>query len=356
MCDNATFGDPAVGQWKTCSFDATGSSTATTTPTAPVTTAPATSTTTSSAGMTSAMWAEIATQRAAFGDPNDCKARVDAVPTSGYTLPAGGDIVAALASNATVLLSDGVYRPTGARLDVIAGKKLVAAPGAKPVIDLSALTNFAAIYAGDNTTLAGIEIKGAQGMSIITYDVSKGHYSNGGLLYNLKVHDSGLTGSKDDGTGVAISGGGSSGQGQNWCAVSLEIYNSWNPGGSAPVGQGGNSDGISSKFGAGQTTFINVNSHNNGDDGIDMWQGGASYHYFGSLHDNGKVPNVTNAGDGNGIKLGVGSVAHKFYKTTATNNRYGGFNLNGNTMQPILVLSSASSNSSGNYINGVVAP
>ena len=230
------------------------------------------------------------------------------------------------------------------------------APGASPVLDLSALTNFAAIYVGDNTTLGKIDIKGAQGISIVTYDVSKGSYSNGGLLYNLKVHDSGYTGNMDDGTGVAINGGGNTGQGQNWCAVAIETYNHWSPAGAAPVGQGGNSDGISSKFGAGQTTFIAVNSHNNGDDGIDMWQGGASYHYFSSYHDGGSVPGVTNAGDGNGVKLGTGSVSHKFYKSTATNNLTGGFNLNGNTMQPTLVLSTASGNRTGDYINGVIAP
>lgn len=306
-------------------------------------------------GTTTAQWAEIAAQRLLFNDPNDCKARVDAVPTTGFTLAAGGDIASALASNQTVLLQSGTYKPTGARLDILTGKKLVAAPGASPVLDLSALTNFAAVYVGDNVTLSGVDITGAQGMSIITFDIGRSHYSNGGLLHRLTVHDSGRVGNKDDGTGVAISGG-SSGQGQNWCAVDVETYNLWNPGGAAPVGQGGNSDGISSKFGAGQTTFINVNSHNNGDDGIDMWQGGASYHYFGQYHDNGKVPGVTNAGDGNGVKLGTGSVSHKFYKSTANNNKEGGFNLNGNTTQPTLVQSTASGNPGGNYMNGVNPP
>jgi pectate disaccharide-lyase len=303
-----------------------------------------------------AMWNEIDTQRAAFGDPNDCKARVDAAVPTGTVLAPGGDIAAALATSSTVVLQTGTYRPTGTLLAIPTGKTLIAGDGQKPVLDLSALTNFGAIYMGDDAVLAGIDIKGAQGISIVTFDTGKGRYSNGGLVYNLAVHDSGLTGNMDDGTGIAISGGGNAGQGQNWCVVAVEIYNSWNPAGASPVGNGGNSDGISSKFGAGETTFIGVNSHNNGDDEVDMWQGGATYHYFSSYHDGGKVPNVTNGGDGNGVKLGVGTVAHKFYKTTANDNRTGGFNLNGNTMQPVLVQSSASGNGTGDYINGVNAP
>ena len=382
-CNNATFGDPAVGQWKRCWVDSSPAAVtpAPTTATAPLvlatapvvvatalatlaaTTTEAATTVTPTAGaasanVTTAMWAEIKAQRAAFGDPNDCEARVASVPTTGTTLAAGGDIAKALASNPVIVLQTGTYQPTGMLMAIPTGKKLVAGAGQKPVIDLSAMTNFAAIYLGDNTVLSGVEIKNARGISIITFDTGLGHYSNGGLIHNTVVHDSGLvpSTSMDDGTGVAISGGGSTSQGQNWCLVGVESYNAYNYLGAAPTGSGGNSDGVSSKFGAGQNTFIGVNSHNNGDDGIDMWQGGATYHYFGTSHDNGKVPNVTNAGDGNGIKLGTGSIAHKFYKTNASGNATGGFNLNGNTMQPVLVQSTASGNPGGNYMNGVVAP
>lgn len=304
---------------------------------------------TGGSAITAAMWAEIATQRAAFGDPNDCKARVDAAVPTGTVLAPGGNLAAALAASSTVVLQTGTYTPTGSLLAIPTGKKLIAGAGQKPVIDLSALTNFAAIYVGDDAVLAGIDIRGAQGMSIVTFDTGKGRYSNGGLFYNLTVHDSGLTGSMDDGTGISISGGSNAGEGQNWCTVAVEIYNSWNPAGVAPVGQGGNSDGLSSKFGAGQNTFIGLNSHNNGDDSVDMWLGGATYHYFGNYHDSGKVPNVTNAGDGNGVKLGKGDVVHKFYKSTATNNKACGYDLNANLQDPLLVSSSATGNPNGDY-------
>ena len=95
-CNNATFGDPAVRQWKKCWIDSSSAAvtpaptTATTTAplvvaTAPVVVAtapaaPAAITVTPPAGagwtgVSAAMWAEVNSQRAAFGDLNDCKAR-----------------------------------------------------------------------------------------------------------------------------------------------------------------------------------------------------------------------------------------------------------------------------------------
>ena len=306
--------------------------------------------------VTPQMWSEINAQRSAFGDPNDCQSRVAAIPSTGYVLPAGGDIASALSSNSVVVLQTGTYRPTGSLLAIPTGKKLVAGPGQNPVVDLSALTNFGAVYVGDNAVVSGIEFKNAQGISIITFDTGRGAYSSGGLLYNLTVHDSGRTGSMDDGTGVTINGG------SNWCVVSLETYNSWNQAGSSgnnandPTRNGGNSDGIQNKYGASQNTFIAINSHNNGDDGMDMWEGGQAYWYFSSSHDNGKVPGVTNGGDGNGVKLGRGDVAHKFYKTTANNNGACGYDLNANLQDPILVQSTASGNPRGDYCYFLVAP
>jgi hypothetical protein len=45
----------------------------------------------------------------------------------------------------------------------------------------------------------------------------------------------------------------------------------------------------------------------------------------------------------------VGSVAHKFYKTTARGNKACGYVQNGNTRDPQLVQSSATGNGTGDY-------
>ena len=87
-----------------------------------------------------------------------------------------------------------------------------------------------------------------------------------------------------------------------------------------------------------------------------MWNGGVAFLYFSTANDNGKTAGKALTGDGNGIKLGIGSVAHKLYKTTASNNKSHGFNLNANTMQPVLVLSTASANGNTDYGNGVTPP
>lgn len=313
--------------------------------------------------ITAAQWAEIAIRRASWGDPNDAKARVDALPTTGTVLAAGGNIttaIAGVANGGTVLLQTGTYTPTGSLLSVPSGKKLVAGPGQTPVVDLSQLTNAATVYIGNGSVIANIDFKNAQGISIVTFDTVAGVYSNAGttgLIYNCKTRDSGLTGAMTDGTGISISGGGAPARdrGRNWCVVACEAYNCWNPAGGVNA-NGANSDGMASHFAAGDTTFIGCNSHNNGDDGIDMWQSDITYHYFCQYHDNGKVANVTNGGDGNGVKLGTGDCSHKFYKSTADTNRTGGFNLNGNAQQPTFDQSTASGNPGGNYINGVNPP
>lgn len=316
------------------------------------------------APITSAQWTEIATQRSAFGDPNDCKARVDAVPTTGAVLAPGGNLAASIAANQTTVLQTGTYKPTGSLLSIPSGKKLVAGPGQKPVIDISGLTNFAAIYVGNASVLAGVTVKNGPGMGVITYDTAAGKYSNGGLIYDVTVQDSGRTRLMDNGTGVAISAGSNAGQGMNWCVVAVKSSGAWNylprtsSGGPGQNADGGNSDGLTNNFGASMNTFIGVESFANADDGFDLWHAGPTFWYFSSSHDNGKVAGVTNGGDGNGIKLGGpgDSAVHKFYKTTAANNRTGGWNLNGNAKQPVLVQSSGSGNGTGDYINGMAAP
>jgi hypothetical protein len=350
-CNNATFGDPAVGQGKTCWVESSTSAAAVNpTPPAPAT-PPATTPVTPPAGaawagVSAAMWAEINNQRAAFGDRNDCKARVDAVPATGTTINPGADINAALAGSSVVILSGGTYNLSGP-VNIPAGKKLVGAAG--QTVTLNARGADRGVQLGNGATLANVIVDGATTFGVLPF--SSAGYSNNTLIYQVSVRHTGFYSSTSGSDGIYISGGAA-----NNCVVSSDVSNTWNAAGSVN-GHGGNADGVVLKFGARDNTLIDVVSFKNGDDGIDMWQGGQMYCYFCNAHDNAKVDGKGSLqGDGNGFKLGTGSVAHKFYKTTANNNSSGGFNLNGNSVQPILVQTTAGGNVDGNYMNGVVAP
>ena len=302
-------------------------------------------------GMSAAMWREIATQRISFGDPNDCKARVDAIPTTGgVTLSPGDDINAALSNNSVVFLSGGTYRPTK-WITVPAGKKLIGVAGQTVTIDASGV-GFGAIVQ-NNAVLANVIVDGAQGDGVNFYNGPSRTGSTGALVYQVSSRRSGYYNATGDGSsGIRVTQNAA-----NNCIVSSEAFGTWNVLG-APNDHGGNSDGINNSFGAHHNTFIDVVSFKNGDDGIDMWQGGQMYCYFCSAHDNGKVDGKGQPqGDGNGIKLGTGDVAHKFYKSTATNNQTCGFVLNANLQDPILVQSTASGNGgNGDYCYFLVAP
>lgn len=333
-CNNATFGDPAPGYWKMCSYENT---------TLPV------SKNGEWTGVTASMWSEINSQRAAFGDTNDCQARVNAIPVSGgVTLKPGADINAALANNNVVFLSGGTYTPTY-RITVPAGKKLIGVAGQVVTIN-AANVGYGAIVQ-NNAVLANLIIDSAQGDGVTLYHGPTDTGSTGALVYQVSSRRSGYYNANGDGSsGIRLTQNAA-----NNCVVSSEAFDTWNVLG-APNDHGGNSDGINNSYGANNNSFIDVHSYRNGDDGIDMWEGGQAYFYFSSAHDNGKTTGKSLTGDGNGIKLGTGSVAHKFYKTTATNNKSQGFDLNGNTVQPVLVQSTASGNPGGDYGNGVIAP
>ena len=374
-CSNATFGDPAVGQWKKCWVDSSSAAVtpAPTTATAPlvvataplvVATAPATPATATPAttvsvpsgvswtGLSAAMWAEVDSQRAAFGDLNDCKARVDAVPTTGTTINPGADINAALASSNVVILAGGTYN-LSSPVNVPAGKKLVGAPG--QTVTLNAVGADRGVQLGNGATLANVIVDGAATFGVLPF--SSAGYSNNTLIYQVSVRKTGFYSSTSDGSiGIFISGGAA-----NNCVVSSEALDSWNVIGSdgsttSVTAHGGNSDGIDLSNGAHDNTLIDFHSLRNGDDCIDMWNGGVAFMYFSTANDNGKTTGKALTGDGNGIKLGIGSVAHKLYKTTASNNKSHGFNLNANTMQPVLVLSTASANGDTDYGNGLTPP
>ena len=298
------------------------------------------------------MWAEINNQRAAFGDANDCKARVDAVPTTGTTINPGADINAALASSNVVILSGGTYN-LSSPVNVPAGKKLVGAAG--QTVTLNAVGADRGVQLGNGATLANVIVDGAATFGVLPF--SSAGYSSNTLIYQVSVRRTGFYSSTSSGSiGIYISGGSA-----NNCVVSSEAFDSWNVLGSdgstsSVTAHGGNSDGIDLSNGAHDNTLIDFHAYRNGDDGIDMWDGGVAFVYFSTAKDNGKTTGKAITGDGNGVKLGIGSVAHKMYKTTATNNKSHGFNLNANTMQPVLVLSTASANGDTDYGGGITPP
>ena len=111
---------------------------------------------------------------------------------------------------------------------------------------------------------------------------------------------------------------------------------------------GGNADGYALKFGANNNTLIDSHAYRNSDDGIDFWDGGAGFVYFSSAFDAGKTTGKQGK-DGNGIKLGIGNVRHNFYKTKAYNNLTNGFDINGNSVQPLLIQSEAFGNGGNDY-------
>jgi hypothetical protein len=302
--------------------------------------APATPSDVAYKGVSAAMWSEINAQRAGFGDPNDCQARVAAVPTTGTVLQAcdGNCINAALASSRTVILRGGTYKPSSI-IDLGAGGKLVGAPGETVIIDASGLTE--AVRVRNDSVLANVRVNNA-------IDMGLNFLGARALAYRVSVGRTGLT-NTDNANGVGF--------GVHWgasynCLVSTEAFDTWNESGQSTVtNQGGNADGYAMKFNAHHNTLIDSHSYRNGDDGIDFWEGGVGYVYFSSAFDNGKTTGKDITGDGNGVKLGIGSVRHNFYKSTAYNNNTNGFSLNGNTVQPLLVQSTAWSNGRSDYAN-----
>jgi len=301
-------------------------------------------------GVTAAMWTEIDAQRAAFGDPNDCHAKVNALPTSGgVTLSAGADINAALASNSLVFLNGGTYK-LSSTISLDSGKKLIGVAGQTVTIDASAVQQ--AVYLRDNAVLANVNIRNAIDVGVNFYNASTDSGSSNSLIYRVSVGATGLASMLNaNGVGFGVWYGAA-----NNCLVSTEAFDTWNEdatGSGNATGNGGNADGYRNSYSAHDNTFIDSHSFRNGDDGFDMWEGGIVFMYFNTSHDNGKTTGQTVTGDGNGVKLGVGSVSHKLYKVNAFNNKANGFDINGNTVQPTLVQTSASGNGGSNYF-GIV--
>lgn len=294
-------------------------------------------------GMSAAMWAEIDAQRASFGDPNDCHARVDAIPTSGgITLKAGADINAALKAHALVFLAGGTYKLTSP-ISLDAGKKLIGLPGQNVTIDASAVQE--AIYLRDNTVLANVSIRDAIDVGVNFYNASSDAGSSNSLVYRVSVGRVGLSSVPNaNGVGFGVWYGAS-----NNCVVSTEAFDTWNEEGSEVTANGGNADGYRNSYRAHHNTFIDSHSYRNGDDGFDFWEGGVAFVYFCSAFENGKTTGKAINGDGDGFKLGRGKVRHYLYKSTAYQNKANGFDVNGNAIQPALVKADAVANGQLNF-------
>lgn len=331
-------------RYMTCT---TASSTTPTSPTAPTSPTDPPPAGVAYAGVSAAMWAEIDSQRAAFGDPNDCHARVNAIPTSGgVTLQAGGDVNAALASNAIVFLAGGNYK-LKRTIDLDSGKKLIGVAGQTVTIDASSVDE--AVWVRSNSVLANVQIKNALDVGLNFYDSGTDSGSNDTLIYRVSVGGTGLVpDANENGAGIGVWQGAA-----NNCIVSTEVFDSWNDAGTGgstgPTASGGNADGYRNTYGAHHNTFIDAHSYRNSDDGIDMWEGGTAFFYFTESFDNGKTTGKAVTGDGNGIKLGVGSSRHYFYKSKAYTNASNGFDINGNTVQPLLVQCTATGNGNQDY-------
>ena len=288
-------------------------------------------------GVTDAMWAEIETQRKVFGDPNDCRSRVAGIPVSGTTISAcGGNCINnALAGSNTVILKGGKY--TISNMVDLVGKKLLGAPGEDVVIDATNVDE--ALRVGNGSVLSNLRVLDAGNIAV-------NFVGNNNLIYRVSAGRTGLSSRiNSSGSGFAVHFGTA-----NNCLVSTEAFDSYNEDGAgcAVCAHGGNANGYSLTFGANNNTLIDSHAYRNSDDGIDFWEGGAGFVYFSSAFDSGKTTGKAGA-DGNGVKLGRGNVRHYFYKTKAYNNLANGFDINGNTVQPLLILSDAFGNGGIDY-------
>lgn len=297
------------------------------------------------------MWSEINAQRAIFGDANDCQSRVNAIPTSGgVTLKPGDDIVTALANNSIVLLSGGTYKVTS-RIYIPDGRKLIGVAGQTVILDASNVDY--PVLPGNNVVLANVRIQNALGDGILFFNQGASNGSaHDSLVYQVVSDRSGYNNMNgDNSSGLRMVDGAA----RN-CIVSVEVSNTWNEVGGVNY-HGGNADGLDSAYGSHDNTFIDVHSHHNGDDGVDMWMGGVSFWYFSASHDNGKVPGKDNQGNGNGAKFGPGpggvcgpGVTHHAYRFSSYNNAQQGFDINGNTKQADLVQYSSTGNGAADWL------
>ena len=291
-------------------------------------------------GVSNAMWNEIESVSKDFGDENNCRARVNSIPTSGYDLaPCDGDCInQALAANNVVRLLPGRYRIS--ETIRVWGSKLIGAHPTDVIIDASdvdvaiSVTSYGAPYDG---AVANLTLENARNIGV--------DLGNDTTLHRLLINRTGA-GSDPNIFGVGVYAYGR----EDNCIVSVAANHGYNedPGQCTTCPPGGNSDGFSIANGGGKNTLIDSHASSNSDDGIDFWQSASSnFIYFSSAFNNGKPVDGRPGGDGNGFKLGRGNVRHYVYKSTAYNNLRGGFDRNDNTVAPLARSSEAFDNASG---------
>jgi hypothetical protein len=282
-------------------------------------------------GVSAEMWAEIDARAAEFGDWHNCHARINAIPTAGYTItPSNGDAInQALSQSNTVILKGGMYR-ISSTLE-LAGKKLIGAPGED--ITINAIDVATAVSMGNDSVLANVKIIDAGNVGIQLW--------SNNVLHRVSVARTGRSSYlTTDGRGIRRVNDNS----VNNCLVSTESRDNYNDvdytgGYSFPTTvRGGNGDG----YVISGSTIIDSFAYNNSDDGFDSWEAQPNYFYFSAAHDGGKsslgFPEGYNNGDGNGFKLGRGDQTMYIYKSKAYNNKQSGFDANSNTAYPSFVI------------------
>jgi hypothetical protein len=165
---------------------------------------------------------------------------------------------------------------------------------------------------GNNVRLNQISVTGVNHPGIYIYNRS-----------GCVINSCNSYGNKD--TGIMIQGSGSANNSIQYC----QAYNNYD---SATGGQ--NADGFGCKFGSGSgNKFVSCISHNNSDDGYDLWQAGAAVTFTScQAYSNGSG----SAGNGNGFKMGSSgmNLAHTLTSCIAHNEGGTtgcGFTQNGNT-------------------------
>lgn len=282
------------------------------------------------------LWTEYQTFRGSFFAPSrtkqDAQALVNSIPTSGGTTlttsATASDINTALGSNSVVFLPAGTYA-MDRMIDIPAGKWLVGVAGGQITLDFSTnIGTFGAAYgvrlrAGSNLVNVSIVKPAVLG---IWFD------GNTSFCYKVSVQQCGypISGFAGDRNGIAFAGGGS-GNCFDVCLVSCEaLYSQGSTGSPTP---GSDADGFNcGTNGGGNWQMVDCHAYGNCDDGFDSWNATDSNGFFRcSSSINGKNPEAGSQGDGNGWKLGLGSVSHYLWKPSTNDNADWAFNWNGNT-------------------------
>lgn len=188
---------------------------------------------------------------------------------------------------------------------------------------------------GSNTRLNQLTVTNVNGVGIYIYGTS-------GSIINSCV----ATGNKN--TGIQIQGAGATNNTIQYCQSYSNVD-------TATYGQ--NADGFTCKFGTGSgNVFKNCISHNNSDDGWDLWQAGAPVTITScQAYSNGSL----SQGNGNGFKMGASGDknAHVMTSDTAHNNSGTtgcGFTQNGNTGATKITGCNSYSNKNKDVLNNCV--